>query len=153
MKCSVQQLDELDLFEMPKLLEMYHTESKVEIPLNIPNLMKHMFIAHHSPSSIILGAFSDNVLVGFIWGYMEESMWSGEIHSREVALYINPDFRGRTLANRLISHLEKWSIESGAVSINVGANSGINDNAPAVRLYSHLGYTKVGVSLTKRIGE
>ena len=150
---DVRVLDELSAFSMPNLFKMYHAEAKVTDELNIPNLMKHMFIALHSSNMVIFGAFDDNKLIGFMWGYMEESMWTGQLHTREVALYINPDYRGRTLANRLISHLEKWAISQGAVYLNVGANSGINDNAPATRLYTHLGYNKVGVSLTKKIGE
>lgn len=51
-------------------------------------------------TAIVIGAFYDNKLVGFIWGYVTKIFDETRVHSYMGA--VNPEYRGNGIAQRLM---------------------------------------------------
>lgn len=104
-----------------------------------------------SEKGIANGYYNDDgALVGFIMGGVERPWYSPEPEAYEMLLAVFPEYRGSSVAYRLIKSFMRTSKELGAVKVSVGTSLGIADDR-ALRLYERLGFTQTGVGLTKRI--
>jgi len=83
---------------------------------------------------------------GFVSLYLEERVVAcglGVIERECIGLYdivTDPDYRNRGLAEQMILRLLRWGKENGA---KISCLAVVASNAPALRLYSKLGYSEV----------
>ncbi len=57
-------------------------------------------------------------------------------------VYVNQDWRGFHIGEQLLNGCCEWAEESGISVINLGVNI---SNVPAIRCYSHCGFTIYGI--------
>lgn len=96
---------------------------------------------------------SDLFLVAEVGGEVVGSVMGGYDGHRGSAYYlgVHPDFRGRGIANALISRLEKKLIARGCPKIQLMVRE---DNDTVIEMYEKLGYEIQGItSLGKRLIE
>lgn len=92
---------------------------------------------------------------GFCWvgqgammlGYATSLWHSDDKVSSELALYVEPEYRGGMTAIRLIKQYVKWAKERGAVMIEAGVSTELKSERTA-RLYEICGFRIVGPVLT-----
>lgn len=101
----------------------------------------------------VFGAFSmqrENI-TGFFLGVVQ-AMWFSDIRfGFDLALYIKPEFRRRTLDPvRLIGEFEKFCREQGCSEVNLGSTAEISTDS-ARRLYARLGYKECGFVARKEL--
>lgn len=156
MQYSIVIANDLDAIQFSNLFTAYAEEAK-EAPintgtLNLPKLMGHVFFALRDERHILFAVKHEGIVVGLLWGSLQEFLWCDEKFAQDCMVYIYKEHRGGLIAKRLVDAFTKWAISKGATSIHFGANSGIGGNAPAASLYSRLGYEQVGLSFRKNIG-
>jgi ribosomal protein S18 acetylase RimI-like enzyme len=71
-----------------------------------------------------------------------------DTHAELTELYVEPDWRRRGIARRLIALAEQLALEGGAADLIILTG---DDNAPAQALYRSLGYGDLDVALTKAL--
>ena len=94
--------------------------------------------------------FLDEAGRGFLMAQAVQDWFAPRIRVAEEVLYVHPAHRGSTLAWRLVKRLEEWAKEIAADRIVVGVSTGSNN---AVKLYERTGFTRLGETLVKRLGE
>lgn len=93
-------------------------------------------------------AVVNDVLVGFMIGFVGAPWYSKRVEAMEQLLYVDPAVRGGTTAIRLIKEFEKLCKAKGAEVLSVGATTGIKEDR-TVSLYERMGYTKGSPTLRK----
>lgn len=141
-----------DWTELRDLLLMLHAESALfgSHPIDEEHVCTSVHALLFNSSAIMLGAFNENCLQGVMLGVVNNSWYSPRVEAYEMLLAVFPEWRGSSVAYRLIREFERESERLGAEAITVGSSLGIAD-ATAVKLYNRLGYSMSGTGLTKRI--
>ena len=148
----IRRLIDIDWFLVRGLLLMLHAESTVfgVHPVDT-EYVRHNFEAMIcNDRAIMLGAFDTTGLQGVMLGAVGPQWYSPRLEAYEMLLAVFPEWRGSSVAYRLVREFERESERLGAEAITVGTSLGIAD-ASAVKLYNHLGYSHAGTGLTKRI--
>jgi ribosomal protein S18 acetylase RimI-like enzyme len=110
----------------------------------ILNLLNH-------PNTYCVFSKTNDVITGFFIGFIQELWFSKTKVGIDLALYILPEFRARTLcAIRLIKDFEKHCSEKGCKEINLSSSAEISENS-ALNLYNKMGYDKCGFITFKAI--
>lgn len=90
--------------------------------------------------NILLAAFIDDVMVGYIYGYITENPM---LYRRKIGvlkeLYVMPGYRGRGIARALIEHATR---ELGRLGIKYTAVEFPTMNVVAEKFYEKLGFRK-----------
>ncbi len=87
-------------------------------------------------------------IVGFMMGFIAAPWYSTRVEAMEQLLYVEPMFRGGSVAPRLIRKFECLCKERNAYELHVGASTGLNEHR-TVKLYEKMGYTKGSPTLKK----
>ncbi len=95
-------------------------------------------------------ALDGQTLVGFMIGFVGAPWYSRRVEAMEQLLYVDPAWRGGTLAFRLVHHFEAVCREAGAANLMVGASTGMAEER-TVMLYERMGYTKGSPTLRKAL--
>jgi hypothetical protein len=104
---------------------------------------KILNILNH-PNTYCAFSKTDKNITGFFIGFIQEFWFSKTNVGIDLALYILPEYRARTLcAVRLIKDFERFCLERNCKEINLSSSAQISENT-ALRLYSRLGYNKTG---------
>jgi ribosomal-protein-alanine N-acetyltransferase len=88
------------------------------------------------PTSVCLGAFEGNQLVGYVVNSRYVDAW----HVMNVA--VDPDYQGRGIATRLLERLFELTAEDGRDGYTLEVRV---SNADAIRLYEKLGFEARGL--------
>lgn len=123
-RTSPEDLDELYLIDRVCFPKHYFPKSFIR------SLLEH-------PSSVGLVAMCSGRIVGFTIGVVE-----GKGMGRIYTLDVLPEFRRRGIGSLLLEKLEEEFARRGVVKCRLEVMDG---NVPAIRLYSKMGYRKVGV--------
>lgn len=88
--------------ELTELLEITLKDNFIQ---NYPDSLAADYVSKipgylEDGSAIVIGAFSDDLLVGFIWGYVTHVFDETRVHSYMGA--VNPCYRGRHIAQTLM---------------------------------------------------
>ena len=84
-------------------------------------------------------------------GAITEQFFGRDLYAFDVALYIEPPYRGSGFAAaRMIREFEKWAAGNGVAEIHLGVSTGVN-TARTAEFYKRLGYASEVISLRKRI--
>tara|TARA_E500000081_G_scaffold89648_1_gene90722 strand:+ start:12497 stop:12952 length:456 start_codon:yes stop_codon:yes gene_type:complete len=92
---------------------------------------------------------SDGELVGFFVGCITEHWFGNDKVSSDLALYVDPEFRGTSAAIRLMKGYQTWAEMAGAAEIHIGTSTDINTNQN-LSLFQKMGYEIGGTFLRKR---
>lgn len=83
------------------------------------------------------------ILMGISQHYFSTYKWATDF-----AYFVVPEYRGGTLAVRLLKEAEKWAKENGASELTILHNTGINTDT-ASRFFNGCGYDTKGHIFTK----
>ena len=89
-------------------------------------------------------------LRGFMFGIANRTWFDSELNAYELLLYILPDYRGTSLAPRLIKQFESAARALGCIHVRAGTSTQLNTER-TLRLYERLGYTREANTVSKRI--
>lgn len=136
--------------DMPVLMtlaEMMHAESRFS-PYDfnqhqVEELFKNLIA---SPDGALFICEIDFEVVGFFAGQTGKTYLSMATVAFEHLVYVRKDKRGTFSSIRLIQSFIRWAREQGSAYIQVGVNSGIDDQQ-VTKLYKRLGFTLVGQAL------
>ena len=148
----VRSMEQRDIPQVLSLMSMLRVESTVfshypEDPAYVTNQLTFMV---QSPMHIMLIDVDNHErLKGVMFGFTGSPWWSPYYEANEMLLAVSEEYRGSSVAVRLIKEFECIAVNRRCMSINVGSSLGINDDR-VERLYKHLGYESRGHGLTKR---
>lgn len=91
-----------------------------------------------SDAGIFLTDSQDNP-TGVMIGFISKPWYANVVEANEMILYIDRDFRGGSLAARLVKAFVAQAEQRGAQSVLAGASAGIDDPL-ALSLYARLGF-------------
>lgn len=131
--------------DIPVLMTLAHAmhgaSDFAPIPIEDDMLRAFLKIAITEPNyCVFLGVFQDKVVGAFI-GCISPFMFSTAKKANDLSLFILPEYRGSSLALRLIREYEKWAKERDAVRIYLGVSTGEDK---ACEFYGKIGYNNVG---------
>lgn len=92
----------------------------------------------------------DDLHRGFMFGLASRTWYDSELNANELLLYILPEYRGGLLAPRLIKQFEHDAQILGCIHVRAGTSTRLSTE-DTLRLYERLGYTREGLTVTKRI--
>lgn len=95
---------------------------------------------------IFFAAMIQNQLAGFLWAYPRTFIETPRICIN--AIIVNEKFRGNTIGEQLMQHLESLAISMGITEIDV-ATAAFKQNT--IEWYQRLGYVPERVQLFKKI--
>lgn len=129
--------------DLPRLLELaaaMHAESRFRIYRFVPekvSVLLEQAIGGQLPS-VVLVAERDGAVVGGIVGLCTEQWFSDQLVAQDLAIFMEPRHRGGMAAARLIGAFVEWATEQGAVTTELGINTGVEVERTAL-LYGRLG--------------
>lgn len=145
-----------DLIDIGKVLEM-SVALKNESPAyrDLPYAIEQNFVflreAVEESTMYFNVAEVDGVLAGFMVGSLIKFYFNEEFYASDNTLYVAPDYRGLSIAPRLIKDFERWATDNGALIIYLGSSTGINEER-YITLLNRLGYDGSGTVVSKRVG-
>jgi len=144
---------DLDIMQLVNLAEAYATEAErwCDLSLDMDKFVKHLIFAMEDENQQIFVATVNGKIVGAVWAAISGLVWTSEVICHDLFLYVDPGYRGYTLAKGLVSMLEDWAKACGAKVIHTGANSGVFKDNPASLLYKGLGYDAGGYNFYKSL--
>lgn len=137
----------LDLLRLIQLGEEYFQEVSrwSSFSYNPEKVMKSAMAAiDHDDHNIFLAYDKKNKILGFMWGCITSQVWSDDKVGHDVFIYVRPQARGMEIGKALIIAFLDWCKSRGCKGVQCGANSGIQDDAPAINMYRSLGFGSGG---------
>lgn len=138
---------ELDIMQLVNMGKEYFDEADRwnDTVFNAKKACRYAASAMQDKSHQIFVAVNDaGMIVGFFWGKLGGQVWNDDIVAQEVFFYVMEDYRNYDTGKGLIEAFMKWAKVCGASSLQVGAHSGIEGDAPASHLYKSLGFDMTG---------
>lgn len=82
-----------------------------------------------------IGVFDENRLIGFIWFYRYTYMGEVRMHINQIV--VSKNYRGKGIAKRLITEVEKIANNSGIKILDLNVSE---VNIDAIEMYEKIGY-------------
>lgn len=139
------------LSDLPVLLSFEQGVIKAERPF-APNLKKSKIHYYDLPALIesndaqLLVIEQDNTLIASGYARLQKSKphHVGNLHAYIGFIYVEPDYRGQKIAQRLIKALNHWAVEQGADELVLDV---YEQNASAIKAYEQLGFQKALIEM------
>lgn len=98
------------------------------------------------------GLVADNAgcLVGMLGGHTGDYFFCDTLVAYDAVFYVEPDYRGSTVAPRLIRAFREWAISRGAAEVCLGISTNVNA-ARTGKFYERLGFQQVGSIYKQRL--
>lgn len=109
-------------------------------------LVKGMLL---NENSLALIAEKDGEIVGMFGAYATPHYFSEEVMCTDYLLYIEPRFRGSSIAVRFVKEYIDWASQKGIRFMFAGVTTEIKESETAVRLYKKFGFRDAGVVLRR----
>ena len=118
----------------------FHTE-----PITVEELREAIYVGHERYKSYLV--LADGVLAGFCYlaPYKKRQAY---YRSSEVTLYLQPDFRGKGLGDKILDAVEKEALAAG-IKVLLGVITA--SNTPSLGLFAKHGFEQC--ALLKQVGE
>ena len=100
------------------------------------------------PDTVALVAVDGDVVVGFISGQMIPMIHQSDPFAMLTALVTAETHRGSGIGSLLVSHVERWAVDKGAVRISL--TSGIQ-REKAHAFYERRSYARTGFRFVKKL--
>jgi GNAT superfamily N-acetyltransferase len=107
---------------------------------------KEIFQYLESGSAFFVGAFSQNILIGFIWGYKRIFFEEKRIYIN--SMIINKIYRGKKIGSMLLNELERLALSNNIYVLDVATASFKND---AINFYLKHGFISERIQFRKKI--
>jgi len=114
-------------------------------------LSSNIVEAIDDPNQLIVAAYYQGDLIGFIWCYVWSPVWTYDGVCSDIVMYVSPEHRGMNTGKGLIELMLRWAELKEAKYVQVGANSGIHNDMPARTLYKSKGFKESGYTLYKEV--
>ncbi len=82
-------------------------------------------------------------IVGTFWGQISQYFFSDAMVATDYMFYVRPEFRGTSVAVKLVHAFRKWAVNRGADEICINMTTGI-DIDRFDRFLRHMGFTYTG---------
>lgn len=96
--------------------------------------------------AILIGVFIKDSLIGFIWVYKHDYFGETRLHINQ--LVVDEGFRGRGIAKKLLTEVEKLTSGLNAQTLDLFVSE---ENYAAIKMYEDLGYVTERRYLKKKI--
>ena len=126
--------------DLPRLVEMgeaMHAESRYRA-LRFDSDKVRALLGNLMQTGFLMVAERDGRVIGGFAGMAAPHWFSGDKIASDLALFIEPESRGRLDVVRLINAFMEWARAQGVVAIDIGVNTGVHTNQTG-RLYEKLG--------------
>ena len=97
-------------------------------------------------SAIVIGAFKDDTLIGFLWLYKHDFFGEIRLHVNQIA--VCSQFRGKGIGRQLMDEAEKQAKRLGVDTIDLFVSE---TNAGAVKMYNKLDFETERRYMKKRV--
>lgn len=94
--------------------------------------------------------FDGDTLAGFIGGHLSETFLNNQKNAYDNGLFVAPEYRGGTIAVRLIKNFETWAKSNGAEYIWLSQSVGHNTEK-TLHFFERLGYACQGFTTCKKL--
>lgn len=139
---------DLDLMRLINLGEAYYKEVDRwhNYELDRERLMTLAMTAIQSETERIFLAIDieTNNIHGLLWGCVVDQVWTKGTIGHDRFLFVSPEVRKQGIGKALILSFIRWCEAKDCISIQAGANSGIQDDDPAIKVYQSLGFQSGG---------
>lgn len=136
-----------DALEILKLGEQLHNESRFnETIFDKAKCWNVLGATIKFPSKFFIAY--DDQFKGFILMQIQEHYWGHHRWASDLAVYVAPEYRGTSLAYRLVKKAEEWAKQVGANEMTILHNTEINTE-DGTRFFNGVGYRTAGHILTK----
>lgn len=99
---------------------------------------------------LALVAEHENEIVGFFLAFTQDYYLSDAVFAEDAALYVRPEWRGRSVAQRLIKAYVDWAEGLGVAHCYMGTNTGVKADK-ALALFERCGFTPLGYTLVREV--
>ena len=142
-----------DVIQLVDLASQYIKESErwKHIPFNPTRSVMNALIALEDPNQKIVVACIDCRIVGFMWVFVANAIWSDVLLCQDRFLYVLPEHRDYKTARKLLTSCTEWATNQGAIGFHVGANSGIRDDKAATLFYKRNKFGLIGTNFYKEL--
>lgn len=129
--------------DLPRLLELaalMHAESRFRVYRFVPEKVEALLAQaiEGALPGVVFVAERDQVVVGGAIGLCTEQWFSDQLVAQDLAIFMDPRHRGGMAAARLIAAFVEWAGAQGAVTTELGINTGVEVERTAL-LYGRLG--------------
>jgi len=147
---SIRSMKEEDVEQVVKLARSMQLESPAfrDKPFDEERIEKWVFwMVDHGGGFV---AEERGKLIGMMSGLLSTQLFCDEVFATDLALYVIPEDRGRSVGVRLIKAFERWAKESGAKEISLGISTDVEQERTAA-IYEKLGYGGKKITMIKRL--
>lgn len=143
------------LTDTPALITLgaeMHSESPrySKVPYDPERLSAFLSAVLPSPDWLALMAEHNGEPVGMMVGFVVNHCFSSARYAADLVLYVSPEFRGSSMAVRMLREFETWAATRGAAEIVMGVTTEVHTER-TVGLYARCGYRDSGVSMVKDV--
>lgn len=111
------------------------------------------FILLHTKGShlALLAENADGRIVGAFLGAIESYFFTTDKSANSVLIWVDPDYRGSSIAIKLIDVFKQWAVKKGAKEINMLVTSGVRIGSTD-RFFRRLGFVQSGGNYAMTLG-
>lgn len=142
-----------DIPDLLPLCRQFHAESPVhsQLPYDEPTVITLLTNTISDSSWLAQVAIDDDdAIIGMSLHYCMVSWFSTALEAGDLAFYVIPEKRGGRAALKLLGGILRWFETSGALRLQQGITTGINDDA-AERFFAKMGFERSGVLVQRRV--
>ena len=137
MNVNVKKASSNELKEANKLLtKLINDETKYDKNLK-EDIIVNKYYEHKKDNSVLFFAYDNDVIIGYIYGFIVEDPCLKNPYVKLDALYVEDDYRGKKVGNKLINEFKTWCKENNIIYISVSV---LSDNLVAKHLYMKHGF-------------
>lgn len=136
------------------MIDLLEDNLKINFP-NMSNLTKYalngyddMLRFKRDNSAILIGAFDNERIIGFIWAYTREILGERRIHIGHIV--VSSEVRSGGIGSKLLKCLEDYSIRENIKKIDLMTTF---ENEKTMKFYKANGFSIVRVQLEKELGD
>lgn len=145
----IRRLEQKDIPEIVKMGRAMHAESSYRVmPFSEAKCRQTIEFIIASENALGLVAEKDGI-VGMFGAQATPHYFSDEVMATDFLLYVKPEFRGSSVAVRLVNAYVKWAESRGIRFMFAGVTTEIKESETAVRLYEKFGFRRVGIVLRR----
>jgi ribosomal protein S18 acetylase RimI-like enzyme len=151
----VRSIKNIDLIRhRDKFINLVYENYKINFP-HLDGLVKYaeksyedMIQFELDNSAVLIGAFYNDTIIGFLWAYGRNVLGENRIHLSHVI--IESEYRGCGIGSMLLTKLESLSMDAGVCKIELITTK---ENIRTLEFYNAKGFNVVRVQLEKELGE
>lgn len=145
---QVRQAKIQDRDEFVRLANLFLAESSYPIKMNLMKLMTSFLRAIELDEIVLFVAEDNDKLVGMLVGVVNESLFSNDKIASELAWFVEKEYRGTSVALRLLVEFEKWAKLQGCSFIAMIDLHRVNN---LENMYNKLGYELAEKTYMKKV--